>query len=326
MNRLDYLSRIISAYVLKRRSQLTFWHEEGQININAFSLPEGKIGEYYMTFSDKADYGGPFDKDGIPLLDYKGKIGLQYNPIAIAQYGLGNFNLYKRNNSQERLSKVLKTADWLRDNLEKNSFGIYVWNHKFDWEYFKVLKAPWYSALAQGQGISLLVRAYTETDRTDYLEAASRAFKSLLTETDKGGVLFIDDDNNWWLEEYIVNPPTHILNGFIWALWGVYDYIGLTQDNEARELWDNCVNTLEKNLKRFDTGFWSLYDLVDTRIRNVASNFYHKLHIVQLEVLYRLTGEKIFKEYKEKWQGYLRRRINRFCALLQKAIFKLRYY
>ena len=36
------------------------------------------------------------DADGIPLLDYHGNIGLQYNPIAIAQWGLGNFNLFLR--------------------------------------------------------------------------------------------------------------------------------------------------------------------------------------------------------------------------------------
>ena len=33
-------------------------------------------------------------KNGIPLLNYHGIIGKQYNPIAIAQYGLGNLNFY----------------------------------------------------------------------------------------------------------------------------------------------------------------------------------------------------------------------------------------
>ena len=49
-----------------------------------------------MPFFEKADYVGPHDADGIPLLDYHGNIGLQYNPIAISQWGLGNFNLFLR--------------------------------------------------------------------------------------------------------------------------------------------------------------------------------------------------------------------------------------
>ena len=53
-------------------------------------------GEYYMPFLEKADYAGPYDADGIPLLNYHGQIGRQYNPIAISQWGLGNFNLFLR--------------------------------------------------------------------------------------------------------------------------------------------------------------------------------------------------------------------------------------
>ena len=32
-------------------------------------------GPYYMTFRDKADYGGPKDKDGVILFDYYFDIG-----------------------------------------------------------------------------------------------------------------------------------------------------------------------------------------------------------------------------------------------------------
>ena len=45
-----------------------------------------------MRFQGKAAYAGPFDSAGVPLLDYRGDIGRQHNPIAIAQYGLARFN------------------------------------------------------------------------------------------------------------------------------------------------------------------------------------------------------------------------------------------
>jgi len=320
---LDYLNRIIPAYILKENSQLNFWHEEPEVNPDSF---KGGIDEYYMTFFEKAGYRGPFDGNGIPLLDYKGKIGLQHNPIAIAQYGIGNFNLYKQKCKKDYLDKALKAADWLKDNLKKNKFGLGVWNHNFDWEYRSVLKAPWYSALSQGQGISLLVRVYVETGKSEYAKTASAAFKSLLVEIGEGGVLFIDENNNRWLEEYISNPPTHILNGFIWALWGVYDYFLLTKEKSAARLWDECLKTLKNNLEKFDIEYWSLYDLSAVKMKNIASLFYHKLHIVQMDVLYRLSGIGVFKEYNNKWKVYLNSTFNKSRAYCSKAIFKLRYF
>ena len=76
-----------------------------------------QIGEYYMEFASKADYAGHYDASGIPMLDYRGQIGLQYNPIAIAQYGLGNYNLFVQENSEERRRKFLAAADWLDQRI-----------------------------------------------------------------------------------------------------------------------------------------------------------------------------------------------------------------
>ena len=155
MGRIDYYRRIFSAYLMGNTSQLTFWHGEPKVNENS---DPGSLGEYYMPFIAKANYSGYYDSNGVPMLDYHGKVGLQYNPIAIAQYGLGNYNLYRRTGDRDRKDKFLRIADWLVDNLETSSHGTRVWYHHFDWEYRDTLKAPWHSALAQGQGLSVLVR------------------------------------------------------------------------------------------------------------------------------------------------------------------------
>lgn len=322
--KLPYYKRIFSAYLTGKNSQLTFWHENPQINSNA--LTDTGIGEYYMLFYQKAHYPGPFNDDGIPLLNYHGKIGIQYNPIAVSQYGLGNFNLYKRTKNNTYKKKFIKAADWLINNIEKNKYGINIWNHKFDWEYFQTLNAPWYSALAQGQAISLLVRAFIETKNDNYFLVANKAFEALIKETNEGGVLHIDRYGNWWLEEYLVEPPSHVLNGFIWALWGVYDYFVVTKEQQASKLYQNCLKTLNENLHRYDTGYWSLYDLSNNRLRTIASPFYHSLHIVQLNILYKLTGHNIFLEYSKKWNEYKRKKINVLKAICYKSIFKLLYY
>jgi len=323
MSYLAYFDRVIYAYFLKRDSQLCFWHGQPEINLNAF-VKENK--EYYMTFFDKANYQGPFDKRGIPLLNYYGKIGKQYNPIAIAQYALGHYNLYFNTKRNCHLDVFLKQADWLVENIKGNEFGVPVWLHNFDWEYKEILRNPWYSGLAQGIGISVLVRAYNTTKDGKYLDTADKAYLAFENDINKGGVIHWDKKGSPWIEEYILSPPTHILNGFIWALWGVYDYLLLLKEKNARKLWDNCLETLKKNLEKFDIGYWSLYDLSQTKIKNLASPFYHKLHIVQLEVLYRLSKIEIFKEFSQKWERYLNFKFNRSRAYFNKAIFKLLYF
>lgn len=279
-----------------------------------------------MLFAEKADYAGPYDSAGIPLLDYRGRIGRQHNPIAIAQYGLGNYNLVRRNSDQVRRQKFLRAADWLCSHLEQNAHGLGVWNHHFDWEYRETLKAPWYSALAQGQGISLLVRAHRESGDARYLDAAQQALASFYQPVEQGGVTFTDDHGDLWFEEYIVSPPTHILNGFVWAAWGVYDYFLATQHPGAQNLWSRAVQTLLHNLNRYDLGFWSLYEQSGTRLPMVASSVYHQLHIVQLRIMYRLTGEEEFERVAERWAGYSRSHTNRARALCYKSAFKLCYY
>jgi heparosan-N-sulfate-glucuronate 5-epimerase len=322
-SRLNYYRRIFGAYLGRGASQLTFWHEKPELNPG---FHPGQLGEYYMTFAGKADYPGPFDEGGIPMLDYRGALGRQYNPIAIAQYGLGNYNLYARTGALYRRQTFLNTADWLVRELTPNQAGFPVWMHNFDWEYRDTLRAPWYSGLAQGQGISVLLRAYRETGSGLYLSCAQKAFQAFLADVSEGGLTCRDEHGNLWIEEYIVSPPTHILNGCLWAVWGIYDYRLATGDASARTLFAGVVETLRHALPAFDTGFWSLYEQSGTRLRMIASPFYHSLHTVQLRVMHKITGKAFFGERADRWESYQSSRLKRSRALIQKAIFKLCYY
>jgi len=321
--RMNYYRRIFAAYLTDRTSHLSFWHGIPEVNPN---FVPGKLGEYCMAFLAKADYRGQYDDRGIPLLDYQGKVGLQYNPIAIAQYGLGNYNLYRRTGEGERREKFIKVADWLVANLEQNPKGLWVWNHHFDWEYRTPLKSPWYSALAQGQGLSVLVRAHQETSEARYLEAARKAYASFLKTPSEGGVTHRDDKGYPWFEETIVDPPTHILNGFLWASWGIYDYALHTEQDDARRLFDDAVRTIRDHLSLFDTGYWSLYEQSGTRMKMLASPFYHSLHIVQLRVMTILTGDPVFETFADRWEAYKQNPLKKTRAVAYKSVFKLLYY
>lgn len=322
-SRLAYLGRIFAVYLFPRRGPLAFWYETPEINEAALGP---RLGQYYMLFSGKANYSGPFDNVGVPQLDYRGDIGRQYNPIAIAQYGLANFNKHARTGETVRRAKCLRAADWLVQHLETNTAGLRVWNHHFDWAYRQRLIAPWYSGLAQGQGLSLLVRVAVMTGEATYAEAAVAAFQPFMRDINCGGVVFRESAGLPWIEEYLVDPPSHILNGFIWGLWGAYDFAQWSDDADAKHLWRECIDTLARNLPRYDTGDWSLYELPAGGPPMLASPYYHRLHIVQLRVMHRLTGNEVFHRYAERWAGFMSNPRLRTQALLRKIWFKLRHY
>lgn len=322
-NKFSYWRRIFKVYLTRDKGYLSFWHEKPAVSDN---INHRELGVYYMTFEDKARYTGPKDSDGVILFDYFFDIGRQYNPLAIAQYGLGNFNLYLRTKDKKYFDIAKIQADWLIRNLEANDSGILVWKHKFRWHYKKYLPPGWYSAHSQGAGISLLGRLYGATGDKRYLEAAKKAFISLNKSMNDGGVKYVDEKGNVWLEEYIIDQPTHILNGFLWALWGVWDYYLLTKENTALELWNSCIKTLKENLSRYDAGFWSLYDLSRQALKMLASPFYHRLHIIQLKVTHIISGERIFTDYAARFENYQKSFWRRQLAFVYKVIFKILYF
>ena len=91
-------------------------------------------------------------------------------------------------------------------------------------------------------------------------------------------------------------------------------------------IFDRGVQTLLQNLALYDTGYWSLYEQSSPRLKMLASPFYHRLHIVQLRVMTRLTGDLRFNAFADRWQTYADRRMNRTRALIEKSAFKLLHY
>jgi hypothetical protein len=120
--------------------------------------------------------------------------------------------------------------------------------------------------------------------------------------------------------------PTHILNGFIWALWGIYDYWLLTKNYKVKKLFDDYIQTLLGNINKYDIGHWSLYEISNLKIKMRASLFYHKLHIVQLKILYKMTNKTEFNNFSNKWEDYLNNKFNIFRAVIMKILFKILYY
>ncbi|TKR75729.1 hypothetical protein L596_016980 [Steinernema carpocapsae] len=125
-----------------------------------------------------------------------------------------------------------------------------------------ILKAGWHSAMAQGHGLSVLSRAYALTKKEKYLKAANKALELFKTPASEGGVLNRLFDHDWY-EEYPTTPGTFVVNGFMYALIGLYDMsqLGAGDTRYADELFKTGLRSLKTFLPLYDTGSGSLYDL-----------------------------------------------------------------
>jgi hypothetical protein len=126
-----------------------------------------------------------------------------------------------------------------------------------------------------------------------------------------------------WPEEYPTDPPSYVLNGGIFALWGLYDVReGLGDEDAAREF-EQGAGVLAANLHRWDTGYWSRYDLFPHPVMNVASSFYHALHTSQLEAMQVIAPRPEFESAARRFAGYAERRTNSGRAFARKVLFRL---
>jgi len=237
------------------------------------------------------------------------------NAVTVAQLGLGAWQLAR--DDEEWLRVVRHAAGWVSSELDEHGRIAYL----FPMPHTYRLDPPWYSAIAQGEAASLLVRAARSLDEPSLLDDARRAVEALL---DPALGLIRETTAGPILQEYPTTPPSDVLNGWIFALWGLYDVAAATGDERVRAAFGQGTRTLAHTLPAYDIGFgWSRYDLVPRRIPNIASPFYHRLHIEQLRALARLAPEHaVFEETAERWLAALRRPHARAHALTLKVLYR----
>jgi D-glucuronyl C5-epimerase C-terminus. len=227
--------------------------------------------------------------------------------IAVFQYGLGSYDLHLQTKEKLYFNKFRLMAEWAVDNQDETG----AWN-TFSFIY---PNNP-YSAMAQGEGASLLIRAYKESGNTTFLEAARRAIEYMLLPIENGGTtMYLGNDV--FFKEFTHKPI--VLNGWIFALFGLYDYIKMSSDVQKLDILNKSIKTIEKMLPAFDNGYWSMYD----EENKITSLFYHNLHIAQLNVLYDLFGIQAFDTFSKRWNDYRSKWFNRQKSFAVKAFQKL---
>jgi heparosan-N-sulfate-glucuronate 5-epimerase len=159
----------------------------------------------------------------------------------------------------------------------------------------------WVSGMYQGQILSCFARAYYLSKEEKYLDFCEKVWKSFdLKLGEKYGFKY-EDKYGLWYEEAPKLPATHILNGFIFAMWGIYDYNSVLSKPDLSETWDRCIQTVLNTLGQYDMGYWSSYDLSGT----ITSYYYQKVHVILMTTLFDQTGIDTFHHYAKKWAAQM---------------------
>jgi len=277
---------------------------------------ERGVRPYYIDlgFTLTKGFDWSLDESGVPTRPYY-SVGRQYSPTRVAAFALANWNVFLETHSAQHKANFFRQVDWFMQNARDRGAGV-VWEYCFDWA--GGLRDPWISCMAQGEGISVLCRAYELTRNDEYLDTARRAVHVFQQGIEEGGVRGEYPDGGVCLEEYPYpdRPPSHVLNGFLYALFGLLD-LRESDGGNGEEMLDACVSSLRTNLEQYGLKYWSAYELVQG-VPNPATRDYHDLHIAQLTVLHHLTGESVFGETAEAWRAYRMKPSNRAKALFGK--------
>jgi heparosan-N-sulfate-glucuronate 5-epimerase len=272
---------------------------------------KGSIQGYYNDLTGKVSPSTLLDENGIPIniVSSGEKV---CSLVTIMQYALGCYDLYLLENNEGCLEQFLKLADYVLEHQEESG--------KWDARASIGSSKGNSSCMAQGQGCSILLRAYQETNDARYFQAARKAVSFMLLPSDKGGTAVYQGDDLSF-EKY---PPqdgavSSVLNGWIFALFGLYDYALCTDSSEYRDILERSCRTLEEELPLYDRKFWSNYDLIGT----IASPAYHSVHISLLSVLAELTGSQTMQAYAERFENYEKSPLNYMRAVAVKIVQKL---
>jgi hypothetical protein len=154
---------------------------------------------------------------------------------------------HENTNLRQLLSEVLPLAT-------RRAGGI-AWEYMF---HFDGGSPPWTSGLSQGTALQVMARAWSRLKEPAYLTAAQQALGIFQTAPSTG--VHVKTAAGAEYAEYTYAPNDRILNGFIQADVGLYDYTSITHDPLGLKLFEEGDAEARAETPRYDTGAWSMYD------------------------------------------------------------------
>lgn len=237
---------------------------EQSVSLNLFSWDDNGVIRQHTAGEETVIEGG--------LWDFKSPGGEpHYSPFIIANQAISGteFNkgvlfdvttmdldddYWRKYNWVIDTNKIRKEPayKWLDDNKIAVGDGV-TWAFESGNAYNDMVQEPgWQSAFSQ----KYVIDAYMDINDEDTVLKAAYAYEY---RTEEGGLASYDKSGKIWYEE--VPNNSHILNAHLTSLVTLDTVAKAYGDERIEGLYEDGLSSLKENLYRYDTGYWTKYDM-----------------------------------------------------------------
>ncbi len=224
-----------------------------------------------------------FDREGVAMC--RSDLKPHYNPLIAAFLGLVCYNDFLKNQNEAAIQQFWVQANHLaKKGTAKNGLFLFYYD-----------KGTWYAGITQALVSSLFMRAYILDKEGSWKQLARQTLLSLFEPVENGGVFKKTPEGLDWVEEYplSVNHP-FVLNGFIFALTNLYEYLILCENDVFLSNYLIRLNdTLFKTLHYFKRKKYFKYSRFHWVFQNIE---YQGLMVCQFLHLYAVSKNEAFND------------------------------
>lgn len=261
-------------------------------------IPVESLPNYYHRIDFSDAYYPPLDEDSVELFEYNH--GKYYHPTFLAHRCQNFIGTYYATNDRKYLNRCIKYAHKIMSECVLVDDGVTYLKVMFKFQLHGdstiKFEPPWVSGMSQGEVISVMMHLFEITNDSTYFKYGDDLFKAYLRPQDehKYWNCRVDSNGYYWMEEYPHDEkPGMTLNGYIGAIYGIYDYYRVTRSPEAKAVYDLSLTTIKKYLPQYRVkGEYSLYCL-GHQVK--IGRGYHSLHVEMFRNLYRMCGDEYFE-------------------------------
>ncbi len=266
------------------------------------SLGSPYLGDAVLPLSDTS--WGTVDENGVLIVELNGEH--VYHPVNSAWFMNQMLSGYTVTGDPEYLRRATATARYLIEWSVTDQNGTW-FPYRFEHSPGDLdMGTPWYSGMAQGMLLSTFVNLYEITGDPYWRNYADRTFETYSAPRSDTAPWFrmekiLDGKKFLFFEEYPAKTDaqvSHVVNGNIYAMYGLYDYYRLTGNESARWLFDTAATSLRDSFGSYRNPgepSWYAATYYGRTVWNSPAG-YHKGVISQLRWLAKMTGDAQFTE------------------------------
>ena len=287
MSRFFNLSYVLNTIVIKARA-LSLKLARGSYPYDYFKdkTIDSASSNYILNYHD--------NYHSLGYLDYQKAESLHSGNRSITQdliVGLAYYNDLKKNQDLDK-SYIIDLASKLKEKAEYSEGGMFF---IFDEQYSRFdLKGRYSSGIVQGKAASFFLRCYRLTKENRFKEWAKKCLLSAWKPIEDSGCLRNLPNDHFWIEEYPSPKPSMVLNGYLFYIIGLAEYLAIEDDPDLRSKFETSLNTALTWLPNYRLKNGLLYSMYRWSLCNVH---YTGIMKYQFEHLFKLTDISIFNDY-----------------------------